>query len=104
LLLDLLPESLELAIGLGLGGYGVAVSPVLDSLFVLQPKVDSRQAYEVLQQCEGEPLMFNTGLHMGFGDPMALARIWLQLRQRGVPERSLRRVFHDNAVSFFAGP
>jgi uncharacterized protein len=103
LFMDLTRDTLEHAWGLNLGGYGIPVSPALDSLFVIHEKATPPEAKEIIEQYGPDRLMFNTALHFGFGDPLALARVQLYLKQKGVPEGVLRKVFYDNAKHFFWG-
>jgi len=97
---DLTLGTLDYAWKLGLGGYGIPVSPTLDSLFVIHEKASPEEAREILARYGADRLMFNTALHFGFGDPLALSKVLLYLRQKGVLIDDLRKVFNGNSRRF----
>jgi predicted metal-dependent TIM-barrel fold hydrolase len=101
LFMDLTLDTLGHAWDLNLGGYGIPVSPTLDSLFVIHEKATPQEALQIIEQYGADRLMFNTALHFGFGDPLALSRVLLYLKQKQVGEDTLGKVFYGNAKNFF---
>jgi hypothetical protein len=94
-------DKLEAFHALGLGAYGVPVSPRLSGLFVVHQKADADEARAILERYGPERLMFNSALHFGFGDPLGLARVLLHLSRQGVSAESLERLAFRNAFEFF---
>ncbi len=86
---------------LGLGAYGVPVSPRLNGLFVVHQKADAAEAREILDTYGPERMMFNSALHFGFGDPLGVARVLLHLSRQGVSNELLERLAFRNAAEFF---
>lgn len=100
-MVDLDEQKLRQARTLGLGGYGVPVSPRIDGPFALRRKLDHREVLRVLEDSGPAGLMLNSGLHVGYADPLCLARIVLRLELHGLAAELLRAVTHDNAEHFF---
>lgn len=103
-LMDLDHAKLRLARELGVGAYGLPVSPPHDGLFRLREKLDARAVAEILAEHGPDRLMLNTGFHYGSADPLGLAKTVLRLRLAGVPDPTLRAVAYDNAAEFFGLP
>jgi len=101
LLVDLNRTQLELFWPLNMGGYGIAVSPTLNGLFVIHEKNSPEEALQIIEQFGQERIMFNSALHFGFGDPLCLSRTLLHLSVRGVPESKLTQIAYGNAMRFF---
>jgi predicted metal-dependent TIM-barrel fold hydrolase len=87
---------------LGLGGYGIPVSPANNGLFAIHCKVDAAEAKRLLESYGDRRLMFNSALHLGSGDPLAIARVLLHMRCTGVSEDVLIRLAYGNAFEFFS--
>lgn len=103
-LVDLNEEKLELASRLDLGGYGIPVSPRIDGLFCLHPKLDHREVMRLVERYGSERLMLNSALHFGFADSLCFPKTVLRLRLAGVDQAVLAKIAHDNAEKFFSGP
>ncbi|MFX4291778.1 deoxyribonuclease [Streptomyces bohaiensis] len=103
-LMDVAPHMLPVAAALGVGGLGVAVSPVGDRLFQVRSKTDHRQLLALLADHGPDRLMLNSGAHFGSADPLALARTVLRLRLAGVAPPVLARIARQNAAAFFRLP
>jgi len=100
-LVDLNYDKLQLARKLRLGGYGVAVSPKVDGLFCLREKCDFREVLKILDAFGLEGLMLNSGLHVGFADPLCLPKTVLRLKVNGLDEQTLCSLASGNAEEFF---
>jgi hypothetical protein len=101
-LIDLNKEKLKAALPLGLGAYGLPVSPKTDGLFCLREKLDCSQVLDIIDAFGAENLMLNSGLHVGFADPLGLPKTLLRLRLHGVNQRVLNQLARETAEAFFA--
>jgi uncharacterized protein len=99
---DVNSEKLPAFWELGLGAYGLPVSPPNNGLFAIHRKVDAVEARALLDQYGPERLMFNTALHLGSGDPLGISRVLLHLQRSGVSDEVLRRLAYGNAMQFFS--
>lgn len=102
LMVDLHKDTLPLVWDLELGGYGIPVSPKLNGLFAVRPKMDAKEVKEILDQYGVEKILFNSALHFGFGDPLCISRVLLHLNRMGVSDEVLKKCAYDNAVQFFS--
>ena len=100
-MIDLNHDKLQLARKLRLGGYGVPVSPKVDGLFCLREKCDFREVLKILDAFGLDGLMLNSGLHVGFADPLCLPKTILRLKVNGLDERTLCSLASGNAEEFF---
>ena len=100
-MVDLDPDKLRRARALKLGGYGLPVSPRIDGPFALRRKLDHREVLQVLEDSGPEGLMLNSGLHVGYADPLCFARTVLRLELQGLAAPVLRALAYDNADRFF---
>lgn len=100
-IVDLNHAKLKLARRLGLGGYGVPVSPRFDGPFCLREKLDHREVLRLLEEFGPEGLMLNSGLHSGNADPLCLAKTVLRLELHGLDRRTLQALASDNAEKLF---
>ncbi|WP_055490835.1 hypothetical protein [Streptomyces sp. TP-A0356] len=103
-LMDVAPEMLPVAAGLGCGGLGIAVSPASDRLFQVRRKADHHQILAVLEEFGPDRLMLNSGFHFGSADPLGLSKTVLRLRLSGVEPEVLDRIARKNAAAFFRIP
>jgi len=88
--------------GIEFGAYGVSVSCVGPSLFLLHRKCAPDEVRKLLAEFGARRLLLNSALAWGFGDPLAIPRVLLSLRMNGVPEETLRQLAFDNAAAFFS--
>jgi predicted metal-dependent TIM-barrel fold hydrolase len=102
-LIDLDEEKLSMAFGLGLGRYGLAVSPQVDGPFVVHRKLDHREVTTIIERYGCDRVMLNSGLHFGYSDSLCLPKVLLRLRLSGMDEQTISRLAHDNATTFFLG-
>jgi predicted metal-dependent TIM-barrel fold hydrolase len=100
-LVDLDADKLERLHPLGLGGYGIAVSPQVDGIFAIHRKLDHRAVLDILERWGAEALQLCSGLHFGFADSLCLPRTALRLRLAGVPAETLERLTRRHAEEFF---
>jgi predicted metal-dependent TIM-barrel fold hydrolase len=100
-MIDLNHDKLQLARTLRLGGYGVPVSPKVDGLFCLREKCDFREVLRIIDDFGTDGLMLNSGLHVGFADPLCLPKTILRLQVNGLDERTLCSLASGNAQEFF---
>lgn len=100
-LIDLNYDKLRNAKRLRLGAYGLPVSPKVDGLFCLREKIDSREVARVIDTFGCEGLMLNSGLHVGFADPLCLPKTLLRLRVDGLNEQTLAALASGHAERFF---
>jgi predicted metal-dependent TIM-barrel fold hydrolase len=100
-MIDVNHEKLQLARKLRLGAYGVAVSPKVDGLFCLREKCDFREVLRMVEDFGTDGLMLNSGLHVGFADPLCLPKTVLRLRVNGLDEKTLHSLAGGNAQEFF---
>jgi predicted metal-dependent TIM-barrel fold hydrolase len=100
-MVDLNAEKLGRARTLGLGGYGLPVSPRVDGPFTVHQKLDHREVAGIVEQFGSTRIMLNSGLHFGFSDPLCLPKTVLRLRLQGMDERTLAVLVNDNAEDFF---
>lgn len=100
-MIDLNFDKLKAVRQLGLGAYGLPVSPKVDGLFCLREKLDFHEVLRVLDAFGKERLMLNSGLHVGFADPLALPKTILRLRVSGLDEQTLQSLASTNAEGFF---
>jgi hypothetical protein len=98
---DLNAEKLRRARKLGFGGYGIPVSPRVDGPFVVREKLDHREIAGILAELGAEGIMLNSGLHLGYGDPLCLPKTVLRLGLAGVDRDTLRAIAAENALRFF---
>jgi predicted metal-dependent TIM-barrel fold hydrolase len=103
-LMDLDADKLLLARELEVGAYGLPVSPRMDGLFQIRPKLDHREVMTILETTDPRLLMLNTGFHIGSADPLGLARTVHRMRIFGADDSTIRMVAHDNAAAFFGVP
>lgn len=102
LLDDLTIETLSYAWKLQLGGYGIAVSPILNGLFVMHRKASPLEVKALIDQYGCEKIIFNSALGWGFGDPLAISRSLLHLKMMGEKEDVLQKLAYENARRFFS--
>ena len=102
-MIDLNFDKLKAARQMGLGAYGLPVSPKVDGLFCLREKLDFREVLRVLDSFGPDGLMLNSGLHVGFADPLGLPKTILRLRVNGLDEQTLHLLASANAEGFFQG-
>lgn len=100
-LLDLNRDKLRAARGLGLGGYGVPVSPRFDGPFALREKLEPAEVLRLLDEFGAERILLNSGLHAGFADPLCLPRTVLRLELQALDAATLRALARGNAERFF---
>jgi len=102
LLDDLTVETFNYVRKLNLGGYGIAVSPKLNGLFVMHKKATPEEAKALIDQHGSDKIMFNSALAWGFGDAIGISRVLLHLKMSGVPENTLKKLAYENAKQFFS--
>ena len=100
-LIDVNYEKVKAARQLNLGGYGVPVSPKIDGLFCIREKLDHREVLRILDDFGPDGLMLNSGLHVGFADPLCLPKTVLRLQVYGLDTTTLRALAMENANAFF---
>lgn len=103
-MVDLDRGKLADAARLGVGAFGVAVSPLTEGPFTVREKLDPHAVLALLRECDPARLMLNSGLHCGYADPLCLPRTVLRLQLSGLEEQTLRAIAHDNASRFFGEP
>lgn len=100
-LIDVNYEKIKAAHRLNLGAYGVPVSPKIDGLFCLREKLDHREVLRILDDFGSGHLMLNSGLHVGFADPLCLPKTVLRLHVHGLDLKTLSSLAMENANAFF---
>lgn len=100
LLDDLTADTIDGAYDLGLGGYGIAVSPRLNGVYVAHRKATPTEAKELIEKFGTDKLIFNSALGWGYGDPMSISRVLLNLKLMGVPEATLKKLVYENPKRF----
>src|SRR5271165_194517 len=100
-LIDVNYDKINAARRLNLGAYGVPVSPRIDGLFCIREKLDHREVLRILDDFGPGRLMLNSGLHVGFADPLCLPKTILRLQVHGLDVQTLRALAMDNANEFF---
>lgn len=100
-MIDLNYDKLKIARQFRLGAYGLPVSPKVDGLFCLREKIDFREVLKILDAFGTEGLMLNSGLHVGFADPLCLPKTILRLTVNGLNEETLHSLASRNAEEFF---
>jgi len=100
-LIDVNYEKIKAARSLNLGAYGVPVSPKIDGLFCIREKLDHHEVLHILDEFGPNGLMLNSGLHVGFADPLGLPKTILRLRMHGLDVDTLRALAMENADGFF---
>jgi predicted metal-dependent TIM-barrel fold hydrolase len=103
-LIDVNREKIKAARPLNLGAYGVPVSPRVDGLFSIREKLDHREVLRILDEFGPDGLMLNSGLHVGFADPLCLPKTVLRLRIHGLDLDTLIALAKENASGFFQPP
>jgi uncharacterized protein len=101
-LLDVNHEKIKTAWHLDLGAYGLPVSPNIDGLFCVREKLDHRAVLHILDEFGPDRLMLNSGLHVGFADPLCLPKTVLRLRVHGLDSTTLKALAMENAHAFFS--
>ena len=102
LLDDLTIETLPIALDLKIGGYGIAVSPTLNGLYIQHKKATPTEAKAIIDEFGTDKIIFNSALAWGFGDPLGISRTLLHLKMMGVSEADLKKMAYDNAFTFFS--
>lgn len=100
-MIDLNFDKLKSVRRLTLGAYGLPVSPKVDGLFCLREKLDAREILRILDAFGADGLMLNSGLHVGFADPLGLPKTILRLRVGGLDEPTLHALASAHAERFF---
>lgn len=100
-LIDVNYDKIKAARRLGLGAYGMPVSPKIDGLFCLREKLDHLEVLRILDDFGPDGLMLNSGLHIGFADPLCLPKTVLRLRVHGLDLNTLSALAMENADAFF---
>lgn len=102
LLDDLDAQTLEIGLELQLGAYGIAVSPILNSLYVLHNKTTPNEIITLIEKHGCNKIIFNTALAWGFGDAMAISKVILHLKMKGISEDCLYKLAYGNANRFLS--
>lgn len=100
-LVDLNREKLQQVRHLGLAGYGIPVSPPWEGPFAIREKLHHAEIIRILDEGGAEGLMLNSGLHVGFADPLGLPKTILRLRLAGVADSTLEQIANLNAAEVF---
>jgi hypothetical protein len=64
-------------------------------------KCTPQRAVDMLEMYGSERIMANSAGDWGKSDPLAVPEMILEMRRRGHPESAIRKVVHDNPLSFF---
>lgn len=102
-LVDLNFDKLELAHGLGLGGYGIPVSPKVDGIFCVHEKQSHADVMRMVETFGSSRLMLNSALHFGFADVLCFPKTVLRLKLAGMDLDTLSDLAFTNAERFFFG-
>jgi uncharacterized protein len=83
------------------------VKDVLDrgfwAAFTIYPftKMGNERMVEVVKQYGHERIMINSAADWGISDPLAVPKTAALMRERGIPEESIRKVCYQNALDAF---
>ena len=83
------------------------VKDVLDrgfwAAFTIYPftKMGNERMVEIVRQYGSERIMVNSAADWGISDPLAVPKTAALMRERGIPEASIRKVCYQNALDAF---
>ncbi|MBC7923757.1 MAG: hydrolase TatD, partial [Ferruginibacter sp.] len=71
--------------------------------FTIYPftKMGNERMVEVVRQYGSERILVNSAADWGISDPLAVPKTAALMRERGIPEESIRKVCYQNALDAF---
>jgi predicted metal-dependent TIM-barrel fold hydrolase len=109
-------RSMDIAVEHGLDPYTVivdhnneeTVKEVLDrgfwAAFTIYPftKMGNERMVEIVKQYGTERIMINSAADWGISDPLAVPKTAVLMKEKGIPDESIKLVTYQNAITAFA--